>query len=325
MREQLLGYLLGALDDSEHRQVEEHLQRDPQAQRELELLAGGLQPLKADAGHYDPPRGLAQRACEAVEARRTPVVLDTSFADSPKRWALVDVAVAAGIMLAVAAVFFPAVNHARAMARRAGCEDNLRQLGAALVSYSERHGGEFPSIEAETPLSVAGVYAPKLKSGGWIDNDRAFICPASPLVAERNTFRVPSIHELLHAGADQLAHWHRTMGGSYAFSLGYLDANNKYCPARNQRRANYALLADVPNLDGPSEEGPAHISASHGGCGQNVLFEDGHVKYILTCTCIADGCIDHIYLNALDQIAPGVNRNDAVLARSGTRVSIVAP
>ena len=325
MREQLLGYLLGALDDSEHRQVEEHLQRDPQAQRELELLAGGLQPLKADADHHEPPRGLALRACEAVDAHRQPVVLDTPFADSPRRWALIDVAVAAGVMLAVAAVFFPAVNHARAMARRAGCEDNLRQLGAALVSYSEHHSGNFPSIEAETPLSVAGVYAPKLKSEGWIDNDRTFICPASPLVAERNTFRVPSLKQLSQATAEQLRQWHRTMGGSYAFSLGYLDADNKYRPARNQQRANYALLADVPNLDGPSEEGPVHVSASHGGCGQNVLFEDGHVEYILTCTCTADGCIDNIYLNARNQIAPGVNSNDAVLARSNTAILDVGP
>ena len=325
MREQLLGYLLGALDDSEHRQIEERLQRDPQAQRELELLSGGLKPLEADAGHHEPPDGLAARACQAVAAQRSAVVLDTSFAHAPRRWAPIDVAVAVGIMLTAAAVFFPAVNHARAMARRAGCEDNLREIGAALVAYSDDHGGEFPSIEARVPLSVAGVYAPKLISGRRIDNDRAFVCPSSALAAERDTFRVPSVEQLLGAGAEQLAQWHRTMGGSYAFSLGYRDDANKYRPANNRQRSDYALLADVPNLDGPSEEGPVHISASHGGWGQNVLFKDCRVRYIITCTCTVAGCDDHIYLNARGEIAPGVDSNDAVLARSDTRVLIVAP
>lgn len=325
MREQLLGYLLGALDDSEHRQIEERLQRDPQARQELQLLSGGLKPLESVAGHHEPPAGLAQRTCTAVEARRAPVVLDTSFAHTPRRWALIDVAVAVGVMLTAAAIFFPAVNHARAMARRAGCEDNLRQLGVALVSYSDDNRGEFPSIEARDPLSVAGVYAPKLVSGGRIENDRVFICPASALAEQRSTFHVPLVEQLLLAKADQLAQWHRTMGGSYAFSIGYRDADNRYCPANNRQRADYALLADVPSLDGPSEEGPVHISASHGGCGQNVLLKDCRVLYILTCICTAAGCEDHIYLNARGEIAPGVNPNDAVLARSDTRVSIVGP
>jgi hypothetical protein len=326
MREQLLGYLLGALDDSEHRQVEEHLEREPEARRELELLARGLKPLEADADLREPPRGLAARACQAVEAHRTPVLLDTSFAHAPRRWSLIDVAVAAGILLAAAAVFFPAVNHARAMARRAGCEDNLLQLGAAMLSYSEDHDGEFPGIEAKPQLSVAGVYAPKLISGRRIDNDRAFICPASAMVDERDTFRVPSVEQLLEATADQLAQWHRTMGGSYAFSLGYRDSNDAYRPARNKHRIHYALLADVPNLDGPNldgsdEEGLVHVSLSHGGCGQNVLFEDGHVEYISTCTCTLAGCNDNIFLNAHGKIEPGVNADDAVLGRSDTQVS----
>jgi len=70
MREQLLGYVLGALDEDEHAQVEEALRRDPQLQREVELLHDSLDPLRAGEGAYEPPVGLAARTCQTVETHR---------------------------------------------------------------------------------------------------------------------------------------------------------------------------------------------------------------------------------------------------------------
>jgi hypothetical protein len=203
MREQLLGYLLGALDDSEHQQVEDHLRNNPQAQQELEILSGGLLPLEAGEAHHEPPQGLAQRACQAVETQRQPVMLEAPHA--PRRWSLIDVAVAGGLKLAAAAVFFPAVNYSRAMARRAGCEDNLRQIGAALVSFSNDHGDHFPSIQQSGPLSVAGVTASRLVSGQHIAKHQVFVCPSSEMVEQRNSFRVPTISRLMEATVKELA------------------------------------------------------------------------------------------------------------------------
>ena len=43
VREQLLGYLLGALEDSEQQEVETRLKDDPQWHRELTLIRNRLQ------------------------------------------------------------------------------------------------------------------------------------------------------------------------------------------------------------------------------------------------------------------------------------------
>ena len=51
MREQLIGYLLSALEPDEHQIVEAQLSRDPQLKRELELLSRSLQPLACDREH----------------------------------------------------------------------------------------------------------------------------------------------------------------------------------------------------------------------------------------------------------------------------------
>ena len=58
MRVDLLGYLLGALDDAERDGVEEAIRRDPQLQRELETLRERIEPLDELAAEADPPPDL---------------------------------------------------------------------------------------------------------------------------------------------------------------------------------------------------------------------------------------------------------------------------
>ena len=65
--------------------------------------------------------------------------------------------------------------------------------------------------------------------------------------------------------------------------------------------------------DAPSDAAP-YRSMNHGGCGQNVLFEDGHVQYLTTCN--AEGCKDHIFTNDDGLVAPGRHVNDAVIGPS---------
>ena len=99
------------------------------------------------------------------------------------------------------------------------------------------------------------------------------------------------------------------MGGSYGYCLGYVD-HGKVRPTRNLNRDYFAILADAPS------DRPDHQSNNHGGVGQNVLFEDQHVEFCNT-TRPGDGR-DDIYTNDNHEVAPGLHRDDAVLAASGT-------
>ena len=46
MRDQLVGYMLNALDPSEHDRIEEQLSTDHALRQELELLGTSLEPLQ---------------------------------------------------------------------------------------------------------------------------------------------------------------------------------------------------------------------------------------------------------------------------------------
>ncbi|HUY34815.1 MAG TPA: DUF1559 domain-containing protein [Pirellulales bacterium] len=69
MREHLLGYLLGALEPTEHDSVAARLNADAKLQAEFVCLREKLDLLAADAEPYEPPAGLALRTCGYVAAR----------------------------------------------------------------------------------------------------------------------------------------------------------------------------------------------------------------------------------------------------------------
>lgn len=311
MKEQLIGYLLDALDPEEQRQVEAQLDRDPQLKRNLDLLSRSLWPLAADKERYEPPSGLAERTCLFVTRRAVQVSPPSAPPVYGRRqWSLADMVVAAGIFIAAAMLFFPAVRQSRFAARVTQCQDNLRQVGMGLYNYSDRHGGFYPNVPLDGNCAAAGVVAVRLHEMGFIDGPRILICPASALADSAADFHVPTLAELRAAHGAQLVRMQRQMGGSLGFNIGYM-ANGRYCSPKNLHRTRYALVADAPSLEAP------YHSINHGGCGQNVLFEDQHVQYLTTCR--ARGCRDDFYTNDHGLVRPGLHVHDAVIGPSHTR------
>lgn len=308
MREQLLGYLLGALEPEECQRVERHLEDDPLARRELELLSLSLVPLAADAEHHSPPAGLARRTCDYVSLRSETLASTRAFV-APSTWQLQDLLIAAGVFVAACLLFFPAVNHSRFQARVAMCQNNLRALGQALASYSEHQGGFFPVVPTDGKYAVAGIYAPTLVEQRFLDESRHLICPES-FLAEEAGFQVPSLAVIQSATGAALTKLQRLMGGSYGYSFGYL-MGDRYRGHRNQSRPQFALMADSPSL-----ELADHQSRNHGTCGQNVLFEDGRVQFVSGCRAEAAGPCDHFFTNEAGLVAAGAHADDAVIGPS---------
>jgi prepilin-type processing-associated H-X9-DG protein len=325
MRDHLLGYLLKALEPGEREAVDRRLAVDSQLQRELAALERRLAPLQADRDWYDPPAGLAQRTCELVardlegdtwttpaqQAAPPALTRAAPLEPAPGRWTLADLMVAAGVFLAASALFFPALSRSQQNAHLAGCQNNLRQVGLGLDKYSQANRQRFPSIATEGNLSAAGIYAVKLLDGRYVDRPQVFVCPGSAAEELPRPFRVPSLDELQRLRDEaQLAILKRRMGGTYGYNLGYL-LNGKYTAPQNLGRTHYALVADAPRLSGTKLQ-----SANHGG-GQNVLFEDGHVRYLTDCS--VEECGDEIYLNEQGLVGPGLHVNDAVIGASAAR------
>jgi hypothetical protein len=325
VQEQLLGYVMGALDDSEQEQLEESFKTDPRLRRELLLVRQSLQPLRADRGYYRPRPGLAQRTCEFVAlqaaAYAQPAAAETkpvtagrvamSPAPIPPVWAShvrwPDLAMTVGVWLAAAVLVLPAIQSSRFASQLAACQDNLRKVGIALDNYSQHHQGYFPMVPARGRLAAAGIYAPTLLRGGFLTEARAVLCPSSTL-CDQQRFRVPSLDELEQAAEDQLPQLQCAMGGSYGYCLGHMH-NARYEGTRNMHRTHFALVADAPSRDRAN-----HQSANHGGRGQNVLFEDGHLKF-LTSSKLCDQS-DDIFVNDDGLVAAGVHADDAVIGPS---------
>jgi prepilin-type processing-associated H-X9-DG protein len=318
MREQLLGYLLGALDAAEREEVEQRLAVDPEWQRELESLHSCLEPLEASYEQFEPPARLAERTCEFVAKRAESEVVAPATARLPAaisppaattRWSIADVIVVAGICLAAALLFFPAISNSRYIARLTACENNLREFGVALADYSDKRGaGYFPAVPSRGNRAFAGVYAPTLFDEGYLDRPEVTICPSSALAEGGNRIWIPTLVEIDAANGSALIALQEAAGGSYGYNLGVVKDGQHFAPL-NSGRTYFALMSDAPTLDLNTA-----LSANHGGRSYNMLFEDGHVRYISKQG--AEMYPDDPFRNRRGVVEAGIDENDAVIGPS---------
>jgi hypothetical protein len=329
MRDLLVRYLLGELNSQEQEQLEAQLRDSPEMRRELEYLRACLPGGGSDADVKRPrtddtPTGLAERTLGRIHGgepdegvARSPAEVAAAYdrpAGTPS-WSLADLTVAGGVFLAISMLFLPALRQSRDAARRNGCANNLRQLGVMLESSSGQHGWFFPQV---TRHDNAGVFAVYLLEEQHADRDelaRLLVCRSSQLaqdVAEKRVFiRVPTMRELEAATAIERCVLNRYMGGDYAYLLGFVEGDHHYA-VRNEHSCRKAVLADAP-----SQMLNNLMSANHGGCGQNVLFQDGHVCYQKKSS-LPENQRGAIYLNDAGEEAAGLDRDDTVLGRSET-------
>lgn len=322
MRDQLIGYLLDALEPHERQQLEERLEQDPDLQRELELFSECVEPLHAADGPIPLPAGLADRTCRMVlehDARRDVAGRKPGFVGpavelgehpSPSttgRAKAGDLLVAAGIVAAAAMLVLPALQHSRQTARRLACQNNLRRIAVAMAQYTENNGGYLPAIP---PDATAGFYALQLQEGGYISGSAWNQCPGAETRRASQKSSIPTLQQYTSASPAQRVQYERSMGGAFGFTLHYVEGGRYRC-TRVSGRSTHPIMSDAPCFL------PAGIqSRNHGGSGQNVLYEDGHVRYTLTCTA---GGNDHIFVNDHGMVAAGSHRGDAVIGSSEAR------
>jgi hypothetical protein len=329
MRNELVGYVLNALDDDETRAVEAALAAAPQddpLRRELDVLRRAIEPLGRDRSPCDPPPGLADRtlrfvvgqtaaARDTATGRREAVIpagRDRIFSPGesprpslgPRAW--LDRAIMAATALAACILVAPLLLESIAEARARRAERNLKRLSNSLQGYAESHR-IYPTPPSDGPLSRAGLYAPTLVSEQrLVPNEGAVLYPDSKL-AQQGGHRIPSLEELKAVvGTPQFEEMVRTMGGDFGYTLGHRDAQGTLQPNRNLRRTHHPLMADAPDHTG--EKSDNHPEGVH-----HVLFEDGHIERLLPDGLHRD---DHLYRNHDGRTAAGRDPEDAVIGDS---------
>ncbi len=346
MREDLLGYLLGALEPGEMERISRALRADPVLRAELSRLQESLRPLDDANDLYEPPADLIdrtmaglstgnresetpqpptgeQQADEAAgpkwvsprRAGRRPVRLST-----PRRlragddgrlagWRLTDMVATAVAGIVIAGLVLPSILRERSGARQQLCQSQLREMGIALISYATRRADQrFPELATEGPESFSGYHAIELAAAGLLPSmPTPRWCPSLDVPPEWVGKRLPTREELRRAGGMQLIQYQKMSGGHYAYSLGILE-NDRYVAPRFLGRSHFAILADAPlqSLDG--------WVMAHEGRGGNILYEDGHVAFFSNWNEGVQG--DHPFLNRVGQLEHGLDPDDAALAGS---------
>jgi hypothetical protein len=311
MRELLIRYLLGELDASQQRRLEDELRNSPELRRELAHLQNCFAAAQnVDYASDEPPCGLAQRVTDSV-CGDSGFTRSTDEVEPPAGvlgWSLADLTVAGGVFLAVSMLLFPALRDSRDATRRNVCANNLQNLHVFLARYAENHGDYFPGIH---PQDYAGMFVVRLMHEGYARPDEVaqlLVCPDSRLADERRELPVrlqlARSENLQAMMGPQMAQLCREAAGSYAVRIGYIHRDQYYW-IRDDRSDRTPLMADQPDFDVAGVG-----SANHDGHGQNVLFSSGRVVFLQSVTLPGE---DHVFLNLVGLPAAGRGPNDAVL------------
>lgn len=317
--EQLLGYLLGALDRQEGLEVEQAVAQDAELRSELEKIRRSLDAvgLLDDPEHEPPPLCLAARTCEFVELKLE------SFSSETIR------------LRGVTADAIEAADEVSEYAAAASIDSSGRRVKLTPVSHSEVQGYAYRKLDllviCSTVVVGAALCFPLLFSSKFqanvtycqnqlvqlgkalhqhselqpdgsfphvpADGNRSFAGIFGPALATSKLIDNPK--QLVCPGSPRLTAPSELPMATIP-TLAEIDSAPAPLLKKYQENAggdfgyNMGFFADNEVLpprnsrranypllaDAPSDSQPFRASPHHAGRGQNFLYEDGHVNFI---------------------------------------------
>ena len=346
-QEDLLGYVLGALDADEHNQVQERIDSEPGLEEKLIELRSSIAPLEHLGSDTSNRPGLARRTIEAmaVVQKAENQNAELPIAELPKaKTEKIDIFSAALATRAPdadaeypARISEPDSRASRVRGSSWSLSDVLVTVAvctvlAALIFPAMAYSRNQAKLQmCQSNLATLGQafisYSnmhdgrfPEIPKSGNLSTTGGF----APLLKEANlisdgdlvcagvdrkgaVFTIPMPDQIRNCSDTRQLDVYRRQ---MAGDYGYslgYMQNREHVWPRNLGRAHRIILADSP-----SSNLEGRRSANHGGNGQNCLFEDGHWRFV---TGHASG-EDAIYENEYGIVAPGVDANDNVIGAS---------
>lgn len=204
---------------------------------------------------------------------------------------LIELLVVIAIVAILAAILLPIISNSRVQAKRTACLSNMRQIGAAMILYTNENNGDFPQTTHTTAGQFERAWIFQLKP--FLANiDKVRICPADPQERERlknngtsytlnsNVF-VPSIGpfgERLQAfnNIRRIPHPAHTFLAFIISDQQGPTAMSDHTHSDRWRRNWTRVCLDIE----PNRHRSGRSNATHTNGSANYLFADGHVENI---------------------------------------------
>ena len=215
---------------------------------------------------------------------------------SRKAFTLIELLVVIAIISILAAILFPVFARARESARRTSCLSNLKQQGLGVMMYVQDYDETFPFTRAnDTQTYGFSTYCYwMVRIYPYTKNSQIFVCPSSSQETAAHNYTNPEL-----GGAVSLAGGNNHNYGANQYVMAFSStADNKVDVVKLSALNAPSMLPIIfdctmgvtnnlwriinPNDTNvfTSTSGPIVESYARHLGGSNILFADGHVKFL---------------------------------------------